>query len=523
MNINEKMATVDSLIQKLLYSENCNKHEIIDQLTNMGHRMVAISFLNGINGYSSGEIIEQYDKDGFHIYDPHIIEIIQDIDDPRLVHLLIQRLDDPDHTIQAESSFALGYFTDPIATDALIALIEREKYPKNIAVVCNAIEALYHIGDERSIPAIIDLFDCSSSFVQNTAIIAMIKFGERALMPLITAMNDPRKNVSYNACTSICNLGIPVLENMREILKKTSDNATARGFAAQIIGLIGDKNDIEFLLQFINEDDDFTRRSVLRTLGTIGDASAYDPLIKILKSDNDITTRKIVVWSLGKIGDPRAIDSLLEAIKPENASIRDNLAKSLGSFGEMSYPKLKPMLDSADPLCRYVATEALGFYGNKESITPLLKKLTDKDPEIRSVACLSLGLLKEKTAVEPLITLLKNDYKIRRSVIKALGDIRDEKAESALIELFERNIVDFYQTYGILEDGDCYYYKPSNDVTLEYYEEDIEIVILLIRALGSVGGDDSYDSLRANICGDYPQIYDEIMEAIGKLEAKCQK
>jgi HEAT repeat protein len=90
---------------------------------------------------------------------------------------------------------------------------------------------------------------------------------------------------------------------------------------------------------------------------------------------------------------------------------------------------LVPLLEDSNQLNRRAAVEALGVWGNKDAVPPLLKAMRQK--ETRKVAIAALGRLKDERAVEPIADRLE-DFFDRRDAIQALESI-GPAAEAAII------------------------------------------------------------------------------------------
>jgi ATP-dependent DNA helicase RecQ len=77
---------------------------------------------------------------------------------------------------------------------------------------------------------------------------------------------------------------------------------------------------------------------------------------------------------------------------------------------------------------------ALGESGLPEHVPELVNALNDPDGNVRRLAASALGKLRAAAAVEPLLTLLDKEPgpQVRQYAIKALGQIKDERARPAL-------------------------------------------------------------------------------------------
>lgn len=112
--------------------------------------------------------------------DPHvrreIVEILGKIGDLRAVDPLMQALHDPDIGVQCSAANSLGKIGDRRAVDVLISKLESEDESIRHAVA----DALGYIGDPRAIEALRKVRDDPSTWVRNTATMAIQKLERSA-------------------------------------------------------------------------------------------------------------------------------------------------------------------------------------------------------------------------------------------------------------------------------------------------------------------------------------------------------
>lgn len=164
---------------------------------------------------------------------------------------------------------------------------------------------------------------------------------------------------------------------------------------------------------------------------------------------------------LKSLGLP-ALEFLVSALDDEDEGNRGKIAQVIGLFGEQAFNPLSIALADERPHPRGGAVLALGYLGDIGK-TPLLKAIKDPDPVVRLAAANSLDrsgwkpstpaqtvtyiLAKQdwagaaglgKIVVPSLIRLLKtDDFPIQEGAIRALGEIRDERAIPYLVKLAE--------------------------------------------------------------------------------------
>ena len=116
------------------------------------------------------------------------------------------------------------------------------------------------------------------------------------------------------------------LENLREVgIRKarlllseflTDSDGEYRCEAALLTLLLG-SDGIPLVLPLLRDPEQFVRWHVSGHLGDLGDDTAIDPLIEVLKSDSDPQVRGQAVSALGRRRSARAIPSLLAALEKD--------------------------------------------------------------------------------------------------------------------------------------------------------------------------------------------------------------
>src|SRR5918996_508584 len=89
------------------------------------------------------------------------------------------------------------------------------------------------------------------------------------------------------------------------------------------------------------------------------------------------------------------------------------------------------LLKDPDWVVRREAVVTLGEMGDERCVEPVVRALRDGDWQVREAAIEAVGMI-GSPCVEPLVKLLR-DWDLRRTVIAALGRIKDERVLDPLI------------------------------------------------------------------------------------------
>jgi len=288
-------------------------------------------------------------------------------------------------------------------------------------------------------------------------------------------------------------IGKPAVEPLVDLLKDKAQDIQCA--AAKTLGKIKDTRAVDPLIDTLRGGFGLTQKESIEALGEIGDAKAVDPLIDVLKNSEIEYVQNEAAIALIKIGKP-AIQPLVNELNNKDPGIRFRAAETLertgwkpGNDSELSIYLAakrdweillslgKPAIDTLinavkywDPYAQKEAAKILTKIG-KPAVEPLINLLKDKDTLIRKTAIMilanigdtravkpliniletgdimlsdaagALGKIGDKTAIEPLTRILKggNSY-FCDSAAEALGEIRDPKAVSSLINTLNESV-----------------------------------------------------------------------------------
>jgi len=146
-----------------------------------------------------------------------------------------------------------------------------------------------------------------------------------------------------------------------------SEDWQERGLSAEALGEIKGSHSIvvEALIALLNDTQlndthDTVHWQVTWALGEIGDKSAVDPLLKVLK-EKDYRKCWHAVWALGKIGDKKAVSHIVSLLKTRKEKIIHRyVAIALNDLKDSTtLDVLKKCMEDTDGEVRYFAKEAV--------------------------------------------------------------------------------------------------------------------------------------------------------------------
>ncbi len=210
------------------------------------------------------------------------------------------------------------------------------------------------------------------------------------------------------------------------------------------------------LLKIVNNSA-ITRKTnkALDSLGKTGDPSAFEPIVKALRS-GFTKTAATAAGALGNLGDPRAVPYLLGALCSNKPELRSASALALAKLGETQWTNL--ILGNESDFLRLamsgderVIQILINFIISSWDGEPLVQQALIKsnhpdvlrllrnrlaDPKTYHVERLLdvLGNLRDHVSLPDILKYLQSDkWEIRRSAARALGNMGDAQAAPGLI------------------------------------------------------------------------------------------
>jgi HEAT repeat protein len=398
--------------------------------------------------------------------------------------------------------------------------------------------------------------------VRAAAAIALGKCGMPDSRPYIEAtLNDEDKRVRESACLALGILGnkdaVPTLigimnndqESRRKLGRGTSDILPrTRAFAAIAIGLIGRRNGdmsdtkaVEALTKLLldkraNKAHVDLEVGPIVALGLMKSKESVPMLIDFLKDDdNRFQSRGYAATTLGKIGDPSATDVLIKMLKDKQNEVVQSSAMALGQLIDKDDKKRNRQLQRMTKVGKDLAAKnfsvmsmgliggednrnflfgllkgnnfeqtfgalALGvyFYNNpddaqKTDVAKTLHKAfkNTKSPDERGAYAIAMGLMKYEPAGKDLMKVVEKggQASMRSHLCLALGLIDYDDAIPLVREIVkEKGDIDLRRnaaiTLGLLGDRTAMDFLQKE---MERSENSLAVLGAVTQGLGFIG------------------------------------
>jgi len=375
---------------------------------------------------------------------------------------LIEKLDDPNPSVQHAAVVALGRYGRAEAIDELSKpKIFHSSYHQ---IRWAAVTAVGQLGDYRTIDLLLKAAEDPEWIVRTQAITElMVKVKDiiarkdvrlaRILIYMFSLDNDEIVNLAMGGFQE---LGLACLEWLHEALRNPSPliranaartlgkmksqgstpflidllqdpEADVRMRSSEALGLIGNKVSIEPLVQMVQDNVERVQEQAVNALVGFGKAATV-PLLNALSRERDKYAQRAFLKGLGRIGDPKSLSALISYLRSSYFIVRQAAIAALVRFGPIVVRHL-------------LAT--LSF--NTSDIEALKKDACDREhPELQLRAIKALGGLEDHRAVFLLKELVEEgmpDIQVAAShalsqigcaawgrccALKVLGEVGDE-------------------------------------------------------------------------------------------------
>ncbi|MFN2302811.1 MAG: HEAT repeat domain-containing protein [Anaerolineales bacterium] len=414
-----------------------------------------------------------------------------------------------DWFVRSEAASCLGNLMDKLATEPLIlALSDKEKKVQE-----SAAQALGKIGDPKAVAPLFDMIRNISGYHYEKPAQAILEIGPSAFDALLIGLKDVDWRIRATAARALGKIGDPKAVQLLISALMDKRDIVPRIEAANALGQIGDILAVEVLIGTLDEQGRVgrLRKAAAVALGCIGDERAIFPLIAAL-SDNEVDVATAAGSALSCFGTV-AIEPLVAALKGRQGANRYIGLKALCQFGQPAVPHLLNFLNNPISLSANIAAEGLQKIGHQPN-----------DLQVRAAYYIALGQPERCTeighpAVEPLISALASfDQKIKRSVVKVLGEIGDSQSIEALINLLDER--DLNLRYNVAKALEAIGEEAVNPLMNALQASNWYIRELAARTLGQIGDIRAINALSDLLQDDEYIVRKAAEEAIDKLSCE---
>ncbi|NHJ84453.1 MAG: HEAT repeat domain-containing protein [Asgard group archaeon] len=245
---------------------------------------------------------------------------------------LIDLLSDPDARVRFQAANVLKELGSDL--EKVVSTIDEAYKKENDPDVKNSLIDLLGISKSKSaIKFLKQIYDESNNdFIRQSAVESLSFIGDEQCLPYIfKALKDPASNVRYAAANSL--RWIKSEEKVQPLIEALQDdNSLVRSGAAWALSTISKKDlAVEpIIIALQNEEDDYVRYDLIKTLGEMKTTKGIPELVSLAKSDPEVKIRLKAIETLGEIGTEDAIKALIDLYrKASTVTIQNKISFAL--------------------------------------------------------------------------------------------------------------------------------------------------------------------------------------------------
>lgn len=321
--------------------------------------------------------------------------------DEEVIDILIEKLKDPECPNRLYAVYALGKIKSAREIGPLIESLTDEN------VQWLAAKALINLGD-MAVPALLDALNRKERDIRLYTTYALGEIGNKdASKVLLDILIDPDDLIRNYACDALIKLkDRETLSRLYYYLEK--GDYTIKSQVLKIFGAIGEITSAEYIYPLLSSESKNVRINAAFALGELQDKNAVVGLMKLL-GDEDEEIGWMAADALIKIGD-YSVGSLIKALENETGSRETKIIHILGKLkANQAVDILIKKLSSDDPIVRRYATAALTEISDPAAEEHLVMMISDPDPAVRIYAAVGLMEFGGKLSVKLLLNALKSD------------------------------------------------------------------------------------------------------------------
>ena len=173
---------------------------------------------------------------------------------------------------------------------------------------------------------------------------ALAELGEVDELPAIIFALREAEAPPGEIAEILLRFGLPATEYLRGVLRQDPDDVTRR-LAAAALGDIRALEGLPELRQALSRPDDELVATAARALGRLGEVTAADDLIRLLRSDRTWFVHVAAANAVGALDTPVAAPTLAKALAAESWDLRDAAARALVKLGVAGFNAVLSELD----------------------------------------------------------------------------------------------------------------------------------------------------------------------------------
>ena len=245
--------------------------------------------------------------------------------------------------------------------------------------------------------------------------------------------------------------------HIKEAHKKQSKNSyesilyVNKRLYIEILALIKDDERVtEELMLALNEDSSILRKEALKGL-YLAKSSQLLPAIHNSLSDEIDVVRLYAIDLLKELELERSVSWLMVSLSDESADVRCSAAETFEAFFReeeavifrkyLAVPNLVLLLEDDVPDVKICAANALAESEHYRAVAPLIRHIDDDDIKVRYSVVRALGFIRDEKAIKPLTNIVSSHRQpaiVKAHALIALKRLNADGVDNLIIDIFKR-------------------------------------------------------------------------------------
>ncbi len=351
-------------------------------------------------------------------------------------------------------SILLGYCNDVRAFSALLEGLDKGAKKSRHAALRGLAMAVEEYADDAEIEQLRSLFQINAEVLEavreslfndddEVAIASIVVCGAYAdsvMAPDILRAAACREFVE-DGVDAVVAMGASVVPSLFARIEKV--DIESRVLYLQVIEELADDQIVSDLLDIARGPDDRSVEAALKAVGTLANRSHITLLMDVTESlSPDLSVHGAL--ALGELSERFPDEVRAEILKAIRRGVQE--AAWLEPLARLASPDdaalVASLMHHSNPQVRRAAVSAAGFYHDNLEKNQLILALSDEDPVVRANAARSLSFYPPGSELSAALFAATSDFDVRvvQSAITALGQVGGEEAFGSLKEAAQSTI-----------------------------------------------------------------------------------
>ena len=244
-------------------------------------------------------------------------------------------------------------------------------------------------------------------------------------------ITDPDKGVRDSVAAALIKNHNPTIP-AQVVPYIASNDIASRNLAGEILLRKGQEA-VEDMLSFLAKGNDDDKKFIVDVLGLIGDLSAQDEILNLLRTNKNDNVILACIEALGNIKSVDSVSAIVDTYYA-NELYKPTAIEALGKIGtEAAVKFLAEKFNDVDDLTKFPLIESLGSVGLEDAFFLIISELQNMNGPLAWSAIEALKQMKDRLNLD-----VPFDEHMKNSILNTLvdGELKHKRAAANLLSVF---------------------------------------------------------------------------------------